>query len=104
MFHWLGAVCAQNINNWKLSLFVMDNSCVDARSSLVLWMLLQLLAPLGELIPPSMDQEPVWEEMLGFVLHVSHPSVVAAGKAGTSLSCLQGRGYPYRGGSRPALL
>lgn len=53
VFHWLGAVCAQNISNWKLSLLVMDNSCVDARPSLVLWMLLQLLAPLGELVPPD---------------------------------------------------
>lgn len=97
-------MCAQNTNNWKLLLFVMNNSCVDARLSLVLWMLLQLLAPVRDLVPRSMDQKPMWEEMPGFVLRMSHQSGLAAGKAGTTLACLRGTGYPYWGGSGPALL
>lgn len=103
VFHWLGAGGAPSISNWKLLLFVMNNSCVDARPSLVLWMLLQLLAPLGELVPQINGPEARVGGDAG-VCAACESSVWRGCRKGTTVACLQGTGCPYRGGSGPALL
>lgn len=103
VFHWLGAGGAPSISNWKLLLSVMNNSCVDARTSLVLWMLLQLLAPLRGLVPQIHGPEARVGRDAG-VCAVCESSVWRGCRKGTTLACLQGTGCPFQGGSRPALL
>ena len=78
MRHWLGAIGAQNISNWKLPLFAMKNSCVDTK--LFPWSCgcYSSVWLLSELVPQVNVPAACVGREAGAVLRVSHQSGVAA--------------------------